>query len=240
MNRRPHPVCCQSHQYSLQICTFVCIVGVLLSTIKSSTMNLQEFTALLILTLAMSFSPGPNTTLSSALAANHGIRRSLPFICAVPVGWGALLVVCSLGIGALVLAVPLLGWAVKLVGVSYLLWLAWKIARSHQPSQAAAAPLQVSFWQGAALQFVNIKGWMMALAIVSGWIAGRDEPALRFAVVLGVAMVFTFASSLSYALAGSLLRDWLAGPAGSGRRLMWFNRAMATVLVATAVWMLFV
>jgi threonine/homoserine/homoserine lactone efflux protein len=203
-------------------------------------MNLQEFTALLILTLAMSFSPGPNTTLATALAANHGIRRAWPFIFAVPVGWAALLVVCSLGIGALVLAVPLLGWAVKLVGVAYLLWLARKIARSHQPSQAAAAPLQVSFWQGAALQFVNIKGWMLALAIVSGWIAGRDEPALRFAVVLGVMLVFTFTSCLSYALAGALLRDWLAGPAGSGRRLMWFNRVMAAVLVATSVWMLFV
>ena len=202
-------------------------------------MNWQEFTALLILTLAMSFSPGPNTTLATALAANHGIRRTLPFICAVPVGWAALLAVCTLGIGALVLAVPLLGWAVKLVGLAYLLWLAWKIARSHQ-LRAAVAPLQVTFWQGAALQFVNIKAWMLALAIVSGWIAGRANPGLRFAVVLGVMLVFAFASNLSYALAGSLLRDWLAGPAGSGRRLMWFNWAMAAVLVATALWMLFV
>ena len=202
-------------------------------------MNWQEFTALLILTLAMSFSPGPNTTLATALAANHGIRRTLPFICAVPVGWAALLAVCTLGIGALVLAVPLLGWAVKLVGLAYLLWLAWKIARSHQ-LRAAVAPLQVTFWQGAALQFVNIKAWMLALAIVSGWIAGRANPGLRFAVVLGVMLVFAFASNLSYALAGSLLRDWLAGPAGSGRRLVWFNRAMAAVLVATALWMLFV
>ena len=202
-------------------------------------MNWQEFTALLILTLAMSFSPGPNTTLATALAANHGIRRTLPFICAVPVGWAALLAVCTLGIGALVLAVPLLGWAVKLVGLAYLLWLAWKIARSHQ-LRAAVAPLQVTFWQGAALQFVNIKAWMLALAIVSGWIAGRANPGLRFAVVLGVMLVFAFASNLSYALAGSLMRDWLAGPAGSGRRLMWFNRAMAAVLVATAFWMLFV
>ena len=202
-------------------------------------MNWQEFTALLILTLAMSFSPGPNTTLATALAANHGIRRTLPFICAVPVGWAALLAVCTLGVGALVLAVPLLAWAVKLVGLAYLLWLAWKIARSHQ-LRAAVAPLQVTFWQGAALQFVNIKAWMLALAIVSGWIAGRANPGLRFAVVLGVMLVFAFASNLSYALAGSLLRDWLAGPAGSGRRLMWFNRAMAAVLVATAFWMLFV
>ena len=203
-------------------------------------MNWQEFTALLVLATAMSFTPGPNTTLSTALAANHGLRRALPFVCAVPVGWGMLLGVCALGLGSLVLAVPLLSWAVKLIGVAYLLWLAGKIARSRQLSEADAARLNVTFWQGAALQFVNIKAWMLALAIVSGWIAGRADPGLRFAMVLPVMLVFAFASNLSYALAGSLLRDWLAGPLGSGRRLVWFNRAMATVLVLTAVWMLFI
>ncbi|MBC7445601.1 MAG: LysE family translocator [Polaromonas sp.] len=202
-------------------------------------MNWQEFTALLVLATAMSFTPGPNTTLSAALAANHGLKRALPFICAVPVGWGALLGLCTLGLGALVLAAPLLGWAIKLAGVAYLLWLALKIARSRQLSPHDAARLSVTFWQGAALQFVNIKAWMLALSIVSGWIAGRADPALRFAVVLPVMAAFAFASNLSYALAGSLLRDWLAGPAGSGRRLVGFNRAMAAVLVATAFWMLF-
>jgi threonine/homoserine/homoserine lactone efflux protein len=203
-------------------------------------MNWQEFTALLVLATAMSFSPGPNTTLSTALGANHGLRRALPFVCAVPVGWGALLLVCALGLGALVLAVPLLSWAVKVVGVAYLLWLAFKVARSRQLSEADAARLNVTFWQGAALQFVNIKAWMLALAIVSGWIAGREAPGMRLAIVLPVMLAYAFVSNLVYALAGSLLRDWLCGPDGSGLRLRWFNYVMAAVLVATAVWMLFI
>ncbi|WP_332778187.1 LysE family translocator [Polaromonas sp.] len=203
-------------------------------------MNWQEFTALLVLATAMSFTPGPNTTLSTALAANHGLKRALPFVCAVPVGWGVLLMVCALGLGALVLAAPLLSWAVKIIGVAYLLWLASKIARSHQLTPADTARLNVGFWQGAALQFVNIKAWMLALAIVSGWIAGRSEPALRLAVVLPVMLAYAFVSNLSYALVGSLLRDWLSGPLGTGRRLRRFNRAMALVLVATAIWMLFI
>jgi threonine/homoserine/homoserine lactone efflux protein len=157
----------------------------------------------------------------------------------VPVGWGVLLAVCTLGLGALVLAVPLLSWTIKLVGVAYLLWLASKIARSRQLSEADAARLSVTFWQGAALQFVNIKAWMLALAIVSGWIAGRADPGQRMAVVMPVMLAFAFASNLTYALAGSLLREWLAGPLGSGRRLVVFNRAMAAVLVVTALWMLF-
>ncbi|MDI1342003.1 LysE family translocator [Polaromonas sp.] len=202
-------------------------------------MNWQEFTALLVLATAMSFSPGPNTTLATALAANHGLRRAMPFVCAVPVGWGVLLSLCALGLGALLLAIPLLGLAIKFIGVAYLLWLASKIARSRQLSEADAERMNVGFWQGAALQFVNIKAWMLALAIVGGWIAGRSDPGLRFAVVLPVMLAYAFASNLLYALAGSLLREWLSGPAGSGRRLVWFNRAMAAVLVATAIWMLF-
>lgn len=202
-------------------------------------MNWQEFMALLVLATAMSFSPGPNTTLSTALAANHGLKRALPFVCAVPVGWGVLLSLCALGLGALLLAVPLLGWAIKLVGVAYLLWLASKIARSRQLSEADAARMNVTFWQGAALQFVNIKAWMLALAIVSGWIAGRSDPALRMAVVLPVMLTFAFVSNLAYALAGSLLRDWLSGPEGTARRLLRFNHAMALVLVITAIWMLY-
>jgi threonine/homoserine/homoserine lactone efflux protein len=202
-------------------------------------MNWQEFTALLVLATAMSFSPGPNTTLSTALAANHGLRRAMPFVCAVPVGWGVLLSLCALGLGASLLAIPLLGLAIKFAGVLYLLWLASKIARSRQLSEADAERMSIGFWQGAALQFVNIKAWMLALAIVSGWIAGRSDPGLRFAVVLPVMLAYAFASNLTYALAGSLLREWLSGPAGSGRRLVWFNRAMAAVLVATAIWMLF-
>ncbi len=202
-------------------------------------MNWQEFTALLVLATAMSFTPGPNTTLSTALAANHGLQRAMPFVCSVPVGWGVLLGICALGLGTLVLAVPLLGWAIKLVGVAYLLWLASKIARSRQLSPADAARLNITFWQGAALQFVNIKAWMLALAIVSGWVAGRADPGQRMAVVVPVMLAFAFASNLTYALVGSLLRDWLTGPEGSGRRLVMFNRTTAAVLVVTAIWMLF-
>ena len=201
-------------------------------------MTWQEFTALLVLATAMSFTPGPNTTLSTALAANGGLRRAMPFVCAVPLGWSALLLLCALGLGALLLAVPALSLVVKLVGVAYLLWMAFKLSQARQLGEADAAKLQVGFWQGVALQFVNIKAWMLALAIVSGWIAGRGDTAQRLAVVIPVMLVFAFASNMLYATLGSLLRDWLRGPLDTGRRLLAFNRAMSAVLVVTALWML--
>lgn len=200
---------------------------------KVFPMTWQEFTALLVLATAMSFSPGPNTTLSTALAANRGLPRALRFVCAVPVGWGALLLLCAGGLGALLLAMPALRLALQAGGIAYLLWLAWRLAGSGRLAEADAARLDVGFWQGAALQFVNIKAWMLALAIVSGWVAGRDDAVARLSVVLPVMLLFAFASNLAYALIGALLRDWL----GRGRRLLWFNRAMAGVLALTALWM---
>jgi threonine/homoserine/homoserine lactone efflux protein len=197
-------------------------------------MNWQEFTALLVLATAMSFSPGPNTTLSTALAANGGLPRAMRFIVAVPVGWTLLLILCAAGIGALVVAVPALQWIIKAFGIAYLLWLAWKLSGSAVMGSAEGAQLGVGFRQGVMLQFLNIKAWLLALTVVAGWIAGQPDALRRFAIVAPVMLVFAFASNLSYALAGALLRHWLA----HGRRLLWFNRAMAAVLVLTAWWML--
>lgn len=200
-------------------------------------MSATEITALLAFCTAMSFSPGPNTTLATALAANHGLRRALRFCLAVPTGWTLLMLSCGLGLGALIMGVPVLRWGVKLMGVGYMLWLAWKLSGAAQLGQVDARRLDVSFLAGVGMQFLNIKAWMLALTVVAGWLAGRPDATARFALILPLMMAFGFFSNLLYAAIGSLLRDWLSGPAQSGRRLRWFNRLMAGVLVLTAGWM---
>lgn len=195
-------------------------------------MTAAELSALLILATASSFTPGPNTTLSTALAANRGLRGALHFVLAVPVGWGLLLTICAVGLGSLVMAAPALRWAIVLGGVAYLLWLAQRLWRSGQLSQADDARLDVSFVQGVLLQFLNIKAWMLALSIVAGWIAGRPDASSRFLQIFPLLLLFAFSSNLAYALIGSMLRHWLA----QGQRLLAFNRLMATLLTATAFW----
>jgi threonine/homoserine/homoserine lactone efflux protein len=71
------------------------------------------------------------------------------------------------------------------------------------------------------------------MAIASGWVAGRADWPVRLAQVLPVMLLFALSSNLAYALMGSALRGWLA----QGRRLLWFNRAMALALAVTALWM---
>ncbi|MBW0168691.1 MAG: LysE family translocator [Hydrogenophaga sp.] len=202
-------------------------------------MSATELTALLLFCTAMSFSPGPNTTLSTALAANLGLKRALRFCLAVPAGWTLLMLACGLGLGALVLGVPALRWGVKLFGVAYMLWLAWKLAGASRLSEVDSARLNVTFLQGVGLQFLNIKAWMLALTLTAGWVVNAGglpapNPGERLAIICVVMMFFAFTSNFTYAVAGSLLRQWLS----QGARLVWFNRVLALVLVATALWML--
>ena len=195
-------------------------------------MTAAELSALLILATATSFTPGPNTTLSTALAANRGLRGALHFVMAVPVGWGLLFTLCAVGIGSLVMAAPVLRWAIVLGGVAYLLWLARRLWASGQLTQANDSQLDVSFVQGVLLQFLNIKAWMLALSIVAGWVAGKPDATHRYLQTLPLMLFFAFSSNFTYALVGSVLRHWLA----QGQRLLAFNRLMALVLSATAGW----
>lgn len=200
-------------------------------------MSQEELFALLVLATVGSFTPGPNTTLSTTLAANHGLRGALPFVCAVPCGWSVLLLACSAGLGVAVQQLPPLRWVLVAVGASYLLWLAWRLARPVHASAASTATWRVGFAQGVSLQFLNPKAWLLAVSVTSRWVVGFDDTVQRFFETLPLFMFFAFSSNFTYACIGAALRDWLQGPDGTARRLQVFNRGMALALVGTVVWM---
>jgi threonine/homoserine/homoserine lactone efflux protein len=201
-------------------------------------MPAAELAALLAYTTAMAFTPGPNTTLSAAMAANHGLAHAMRFVVAVPFGWCLLLLASAAGVGTLVTTLPALGAAIRVIGAAYMLWLAWKLAQRSRASpgdtSSSRSALDVGFARGVALQFVNGKAWINALTIAGTWIAVEGQVAARLAVVLPIAAAYGLASNFTYAAVGAGLRQWLA----QGERLLWFNRAMAAVLAATALWML--
>lgn len=204
-------------------------------------LSIQELFGLIGFCAAMTFSPGPNTTLSTALSVNHGMPVAMRFVVAVPVGWLLLMLACSAGLGALIVAHPMLSLLVKAIGIAYLLWLAWTLLNlQHLPRRPDANVPKVGFWQGVGLQFFNIKAWMLAITVIAAWgipshqmVAWQTE-ALRLLILCAVMVFFAFFSNLTYAWIGSHLREWLA----EEDRLLWFNRVLALILVLTAYWMI--
>jgi threonine/homoserine/homoserine lactone efflux protein len=194
-------------------------------------MPLDVFLALASFAFVMAFTPGPNNIMLTASGANFGLVRSIPHMAGVVVGFVILLVVSGGGLGAVLVSFPSIQTALKVVGVAYMLWLAWKIANAHggqDRTNPNARPL--TFLQAAAFQWVNPKGVIIAFGAVALYV--RPERAfldlLILLIVFGLATLLSTVTWSSFGVALSrVLRD--------ERRARIFNIVMALLLVASIV-----
>lgn len=195
-------------------------------------LSMAQFLALVTLLAVGAFTPGPNTTVAAVTGANFGLRATLPHCIGVSVGFASIIALCATGVGALILASPMLAAAIRVVGVLYLLWLAQRIARSTSLAEKnVLKPMNV--WQSIAMQFANIKAWMMALAVAASYMGNAPSLGQRVLLVSALFAAFGFFSNGAYGVLGASLRQWLM----HGNRVRWFNGAMGLALALTALWM---
>ena len=189
-------------------------------------MSHQILLALVAFAFVSSVTPGPNNVMLMASGANFGLRRTLPHMLGVALGFGLMVALLGLGVDRLIAGSPQLALAMKWVSMAYMLWLAWKIAHASGPigkGDVAARPM--SFLAACAFQWINPKAWMMGLGALSAYSAGAGG-------ALMVALIFTLVNLPSVAIwaaMGQGLRGVLQQPG----RLVLFNRVMAVLLVVS-------
>ena len=182
--------------------------------------------ALFLFAFAASITPGPNNTMLMASGANFGLRASLAHMCGVTVGYISLLALAGLGLAGIFATLPFLRDVLKWGGAIYLLYLAWKIASSKGIGIKAAGARPMSFQGAAAFQFINPKGWVMALGAVTTYVPARGFLA-NLAVALFIFAAISVLSTFTWTTFGMGIRRFLHRPMS----LRLFNVAMALLLV---------
>jgi threonine/homoserine/homoserine lactone efflux protein len=189
------------------------------------------FLALVVFAAIAAYTPGPNNTILMASGINYGFRQTLPMIFGVGLGFPLMIACVGLGLGKIFEIFPQIYTALKYLGAAYMLWLAYKIANSKPSSgenDSAAKPL--TFLQGAAFQWINPKGWIMAVTALSAYTLASDY---YFGVVAVVAtfMFMGFTSAATWAMFGVILKEVMGSP-------KWFkliNYGLAALLVLSLV-----
>ncbi len=198
-------------------------------------MPVDSFLALLTFAFVSSVSPGPNNVMLLASGVNFGFRRTVPHMFGIAAGFGSLLLCVGFGLGALLTSFPALSIVLKILGGSYLLYLAWRIAMSRDLGKAdtdtASSPM--TFAAASAFQWVNPKAWMMAMTAMTVY-SNPEAPYLSVFLIAAAFVVVNFPSVSTWVGFGTLLRTFLSDPA----RLKWFNIAMGSLLALTIVPML--
>lgn len=168
-------------------------------------MSATEFLPLALFVLVSTVTPGGATTLATASGAHFGYRRSLPLMTGIAAGLASMAATGAAGLGTLILALPSLQLAMKLVGSAYLLWLAWKIAHSGPPHLNAGAAKPTRFLGAVWLLWHNPKGWAVTLGAAASFAAMADSP-LQLGALLGASFALGALLSLSlWCIAGLLL-----------------------------------
>jgi threonine/homoserine/homoserine lactone efflux protein len=180
--------------------------------------------------VVMYITPGPNNTMLASSGANHGFRATIPHMLGIATGFSLMLVLVDAGLGAVLLATPGLLPAMRWGGAAWMLYLAWKIATAPPPGSAGQTRV-LGFFGAMAFQWINPKGWLIALAVVSAF-TSADRPLWRQA--LGIGLVFGAVSipcMLPWVLLGTGVRTMLQSP----WRLRCFNLLMAALLAASLI-----
>ena len=195
-------------------------------------MSFDTFVAVLIFSIVMGFTPGPNNVMLASSGATHGIRRTWPHLMGVALGFPAMILVIGLGLASILLASAGLQLGMKIVSSLYLLWLAFQIARSSSVSGGAAGTRPMTFLQAAAFQWINPKAWLIAVGAISAYTAGVGAHLyLQVAIIAALSVAVSFSSSLTWAAGGAAIRRWLRAPAA----LRLFNVLMAVLLLASVL-----
>ena len=183
--------------------------------------------ALAAFAFVTSVTPGPNNLMLMTSGANYGFRRSIPHMLGIAFGFTVMVALVGVGLMGLFDAVPVTYTVLKVAGIAYLLWLAWKIANAGMPDTSGRTGKPMTFLQAAAFQWVNPKAWQMALTAITLYAPDRSMWS-----VLVVAMIFG-AINLPTVSSWTILGQQMSRVLSSPLRLRVFNVTMAALLVAS-------
>ena len=194
-------------------------------------MTTQQRAALVGFAFVPSITPGPNNMMLTASGANFGMRRTLPHILGVTVGFSLMIALVGMELVGLFDAWPPAFMILKVVSAVYLLWLAWKSATSPPPSSDTdkKGPRPMNFTQAALLQWVNLKAWTRALTAITVYACTRNIPA-----VLCVAAVFGLIN-LPAVSSGAAMGQYMRWSTSNDAKRCTFNWGTAALLMLSLV-----
>ena len=185
-----------------------------------------ELLSMSLFMLVTSCSPGPNNIVASYSAFNFGVTKTFPHMCGVIFGFTTLVAVVNFGLINIFKMFPIIQEILKYGGTIFLIYLAYKISFSKFNSEDSSEN-PVKFIETFFFQFLNPKGVIVAIIIVSTYVDSGENFINHSLWALAVAFIFACFSITFWTLIGKFLRTFVTNK----KFIKWFNYAMSTLLL---------
>ncbi|MDC1114961.1 LysE family translocator [Candidatus Pelagibacter sp.] len=189
----------------------------------------SEVLLLIGISFSLGFTPGPNNAVASYSGFNFGIKKTIPLILGVGLGYTTLVIIINFALISTFKQFPIIQEIIRILGTFFLIYLAYKIAVSNT-SQDEIKKNPVSFFDTFIFQFVNPKGVMAALTLISKFVSESNYLMTSIMVII-VCSVTAFLSITTWTFLGKFLRKFATNNSFIKR----FNYAMSFLILACII-----
>jgi threonine/homoserine/homoserine lactone efflux protein len=179
---------------------------------------------------ASTMTPGPNNIMLLSSGLTFGYKRTIPHALGVNFGFPIMLICVGLGVGELFKVFPFIYTILKVVGISYLLWMAWHIANTKgAPNTEKIKDKPFTFFQAVLFQWVNPKAWVAAIASTTAFITDQQIASMQVMIISCIYFFCAILSTNSWSLGGVLLKRFIQ----NDRLIKFFNILMAILIIGS-------
>ena len=177
-------------------------------------MELNVWFAFLVASLLISISPGAGAVNTMSNGLQYGVKRTLPAILGLQLGYAIQIALVGVGLGALLASSSLAFEVVKWLGVTYLVWLGYKKWCQAPLDMEALSSNNESkkrqFWLAAFVNLTNPKATVFLLALFPQFIDINAETHITQYLVMGTTLVLSdIAVMIGYASLAAQLSRWM-------------------------------
>lgn len=198
-------------------------------------MSLTVWLTFVVAAVLISVSPGAGAVNTMSNGLQYGVRRSVPSILGLQLGYGAQILLVGAGLGAIIASSNLALSVIKWLGVAYLIWLGIQKWREPVVTHSDTPPEETSnqkrFWQSAFVNLTNPKATVFLVALFPQFLVAGEPHGPQLAT-MGITLVLVDCMvMLGYALLASQLYRFMTTP----RRQKRMNQVFGSLFVVAAV-----
>ena len=197
-------------------------------------MNIELFTAFLLITIVLIIAPGPIVTLVISTGATRGVRAALTTVAGTTLGNALLLTAIALGLNWVHAHADILFNALRWTGAAYLIWLgvqAWRHA--GEESQQLLETSRARFVRGLLVALSNPKTIVFFTAFLPQFIDPRLPAGPQLVAMCVASVMIAGALDCAWAVAAGMGRAWFMKPS----RVKLLGRLSGTVLIGGGLWL---
>ena len=188
-----------------------------------------ELFLLLGISLSLGFTPGPNNAVASFSGFNFGIRKTIPLILGVWLGYTTFVVLTNFVLISTFIRYPIIQEIIRILGTFFLIYLAYKISFSSLSKEDKKVN-PIKFIDTFIFQFLNPKGVMAGITLISKFVLEDDYLNSSFTVV-AVCSLTALTSITTWTFLGKFLRKF----ATNNDFIKRFNYAMSLLIIVCII-----